>query len=29
MKAGGLVSDDIVIGLIAEQLDGEAGRHGA
>jgi adenylate kinase len=28
MAKGHLVTDDIVIGLIAEQLDGEAGRHG-
>ena len=28
MARGELVTDDIVIGLIAEQLDGEAGRHG-
>ncbi len=28
MERGDLVTDDIVIGLIAEQLDGEAGRHG-
>jgi adenylate kinase len=28
MARGDLVTDDIVIGLIAEQLDGEAGRHG-
>jgi adenylate kinase len=28
MARGELVSDDIVIGLIAEQLDGEAGRRG-
>ncbi|CAN5620814.1 adenylate kinase [soil metagenome] len=27
MARGDLVTDDIVIGLIAEQLDGEAGRH--
>ena len=28
MAKGDLVTDDIVIGLIAEQLDGESGRHG-
>ena len=28
MASGDLVTDDIVIGLIAEQLDGEAGKHG-
>lgn len=28
MARGDLVTDDIVIGLIAEHLDGEAGRHG-
>lgn len=28
MARGDLVTDEIVIGLIAEQLDGEAGRHG-
>lgn len=28
MAKGELVTDDIVIGLIAEQLDGEAGRQG-
>ena len=28
MARGELVTDDIVIGLIAEQLDGEAGKHG-
>jgi adenylate kinase len=28
MARGELVTDDIVIGLIAEQLDGESGRHG-
>jgi adenylate kinase len=28
MAKGHLVTDDIVIGLIAEQLDGEAGKHG-
>jgi adenylate kinase len=28
MARGDLVTDDVVIGLIAEQLDGEAGRHG-
>lgn len=28
MARGDLVTDDIVIGLIAEQLDGEAGQHG-
>jgi adenylate kinase len=28
MARGDLVTDDIVIGLIAEQLDGESGRHG-
>ncbi len=28
MARGDLVTDDIVIGLIAEQLDGEAGAHG-
>jgi adenylate kinase len=28
MARGDLVTDDIVIGLIAEQLDGDAGRHG-
>ncbi len=28
MARGDLVTDDIVTGLIAEQLDGEAGRHG-
>jgi adenylate kinase len=28
MAKGELVTDDIVIGLIAEQLDGEAGKHG-
>lgn len=28
MAKGELVTDEIVIGLIAEQLDGEAGRHG-
>jgi adenylate kinase len=28
MARGELVTDDIVIGLIAEQLDGEAGRSG-
>jgi adenylate kinase len=28
MARGELVTDDIVIGLIAEQLDGEAGQHG-
>ena len=28
MARGDLVTDDIVIGLIAEQLDGEAGKHG-
>jgi adenylate kinase len=28
MARGDLVTDDIVIGLIAEQLDGEAGRNG-
>ncbi len=28
MAKGHLVTDDIVIGLIAEQLDGEAGQHG-
>jgi adenylate kinase len=28
MARGDLVSDDIVIGLIAEELDREAGRHG-
>jgi adenylate kinase len=28
MARGDLVTDDIVIGLIAEQLDGEAGRQG-
>jgi adenylate kinase len=28
MARGDLVTDDIVIGLIAEQLDGEAGGHG-
>ena len=28
MARGDLVTDDIVIGLIAEQLDGEAGEHG-
>jgi adenylate kinase len=27
MARGDLVTDDIVIGLIAEQLDGEAGKH--
>jgi adenylate kinase len=28
MARGDLVTDDIVIGLIAEQVDGEAGKHG-
>jgi adenylate kinase len=28
MARGDLVTDEIVIGLIAEQLDGEAGEHG-
>ncbi len=28
MARGELVTDEIVIGLIEEQLDGEAGRHG-
>ena len=28
MARGDLVTDDIVIGLISEQLDGESGRHG-
>lgn len=28
MARGELVTDDIVIGLIEEQLEGEAGRHG-
>lgn len=28
MARGDLVTDDIVIGLISEQLDGEAGKHG-
>ncbi len=28
MARGELVTDDIVIGLISEQLDGESGRHG-
>jgi adenylate kinase len=28
MARGDLVTDDIVIGLIAEQLDGDAGKHG-
>jgi len=28
MARGDLVTDDIVIGLIEEQLDGEAGEHG-
>ncbi len=28
MARGDLVTDDIVIGLVAEQLDGPAGRHG-
>ncbi|MFQ8431268.1 adenylate kinase [Amaricoccus sp. W119] len=28
MARGDLVTDDIVIGLISEQLDGEAGQHG-
>src|SRR4029079_8552103 len=28
MARGDLVTDDIVIGLIAEQLDGEAGKNG-
>jgi len=28
MARGDLVTDEIVIGLIEEQLDGEAGRHG-
>ena len=28
MARGDLVTDDIVIGLIAEELDREAGRHG-
>ncbi len=28
MAKGELVTDEIVIGLIAEQLDGEAGKHG-
>lgn len=28
MARGELVTDEIVIGLIAEQLDGEAGKHG-
>jgi adenylate kinase len=28
MARGDLVTDEIVIGLIAEQLDGEAGKHG-
>ena len=28
MASGQLVTDDIVIGLIAEQLEGEAGSHG-
>jgi adenylate kinase len=28
MSRGDLVTDEIVIGLIAEQLDGEAGEHG-
>lgn len=28
MARGDLVTDDIVIGLIAEQIDGEAGRRG-
>lgn len=28
MARGELVTDDIVIGLIAEQLDGDAGKHG-
>lgn len=28
MARGELVTDEIVIGLIAEQLDGEAGQHG-
>jgi adenylate kinase len=28
MARGDLVTDDIVIGLIAEQLDGEASQHG-
>ena len=28
MARGDLVTDDIVIGLISEQVDGEAGRHG-
>jgi adenylate kinase len=28
MARGDLVTDEIVIGLIAEQLDGDAGRHG-
>ncbi len=28
MARGDLVTDDIVIGLIAEQLDSEAGKHG-
>jgi adenylate kinase len=28
MAKGHLVTDDIVIGLISEQLDGESGKHG-
>jgi adenylate kinase len=28
MARGDLVTDEIVIGLIAEQLEGEAGQHG-
>jgi len=28
MARGDLVTDDIVIGLIAEELDGESGQHG-
>jgi adenylate kinase len=28
MARGDLVTDDVVIGLIAEQLDGKAGEHG-
>lgn len=28
MARGELVTDEIVIGLIAEQIDGEAGKHG-
>jgi adenylate kinase len=28
MARGDLVTDEIVIGLIAEQLDGDAGKHG-